>query len=108
MGTGPVALGPLGLIGWPALGGDHDFLLPWSPLTAGLEQVLEFMYTAKLSLSPENVDEVLTVAGFLQMHEIISACNTLRSLSAPVESSRECQEALEMAGRGLPYPKGCI
>ena len=28
---------------------------------AGLGQVLEFMYTAKLSLSSENVDDVLAV-----------------------------------------------
>nr|XP_056721439.1 zinc finger and BTB domain-containing protein 17 [Euleptes europaea] len=54
---------------------------------AGLEQVLEFMYTAKLSLSAENVDDVLAVASFLQMQEIISACNTLRALSGPAETS---------------------
>ncbi|XP_077167137.1 zinc finger and BTB domain-containing protein 17 isoform X2 [Paroedura picta] len=53
---------------------------------AGLEQVLEFMYTARLSLSVENVDDVLAVASFLQMQEIISACNTLRALSGPAET----------------------
>ncbi|XP_078001790.1 zinc finger and BTB domain-containing protein 17 isoform X2 [Phascolarctos cinereus] len=52
---------------------------------AGLGQVLEFMYTAKLSLSPENVEDVLAVAGFLQMQDIVSACNALKSL--PVETS---------------------
>ncbi|XP_042333869.1 zinc finger and BTB domain-containing protein 17 isoform X2 [Sceloporus undulatus] len=50
---------------------------------AGLEQVLEFMYTAKLTLSPENVEDVLAVAGFLQMQEVIGACNTLRAFAAP-------------------------
>ncbi|NXU92179.1 ZBT17 protein, partial [Xiphorhynchus elegans] len=45
---------------------------------AGLGQVLEFMYTAKLSLSPDNVEDVLAVAGFLQMQEIVSACNALK------------------------------
>ncbi|XP_048375419.1 zinc finger and BTB domain-containing protein 17 isoform X2 [Sphaerodactylus townsendi] len=54
---------------------------------AGLEQVLEFMYTARLSLSVNNVDDVLAVASFLQMQEIISACNTLRALSGPAENS---------------------
>ncbi|NWR52651.1 ZBT17 protein, partial [Regulus satrapa] len=53
---------------------------------AGLGQVLEFMYTAKLSLSPDNVEDVLAVAGFLQIQEIVSACNALKSLSAPPEN----------------------
>ncbi|XP_034257503.1 zinc finger and BTB domain-containing protein 17 isoform X2 [Pantherophis guttatus] len=50
---------------------------------AGLEHVLEFMYTAKLTLSPENVEDVLAVGTFLQMQEVVQACNTLRALSAP-------------------------
>uniref|UniRef100_A0A4X2JW40 Zinc finger and BTB domain-containing protein 17 n=1 Tax=Vombatus ursinus TaxID=29139 RepID=A0A4X2JW40_VOMUR len=54
---------------------------------AGLGQVLEFMYTAKLSLSPDNVEDVLAVAGFLQMQDIVSACNALKSL--PVETCTE-------------------
>ncbi|NWX14868.1 ZBT17 protein, partial [Aegotheles bennettii] len=58
---------------------------------AGLGQVLEFMYTAKLSLNPDNVEDVLAVAGFLQMQEIVSACNALKSLAVPVESSAESQ-----------------
>ncbi|NXU69555.1 ZBT17 protein, partial [Horornis vulcanius] len=53
---------------------------------AGLGHVLEFMYTAKLSLSPDNVEDVLAVAGFLQMQEIVSACNALKSLSVPPEN----------------------
>uniref|UniRef100_A0A8C6JNV4 Zinc finger and BTB domain-containing protein 17 n=1 Tax=Melopsittacus undulatus TaxID=13146 RepID=A0A8C6JNV4_MELUD len=53
---------------------------------AGLGQVLEFMYTAKLSLNPDNVEDVLAVAGFLQMQEIVSACNALKSLTVPAES----------------------
>uniref|UniRef100_A0AAQ5X4N0 Zinc finger and BTB domain-containing protein 17 n=1 Tax=Amphiprion ocellaris TaxID=80972 RepID=A0AAQ5X4N0_AMPOC len=48
---------------------------------AGLGQVLEFMYTAKLSLSPQNVEDVLSVAHFLQMHEIINACSAYQSMS---------------------------
>ncbi|XP_064027966.1 zinc finger and BTB domain-containing protein 17 isoform X2 [Pogoniulus pusillus] len=58
---------------------------------AGLHQVLEFMYTAKLSLSPDNVEDVLAVAGFLQMQEIVSACNALKSLAAPAGSPSESQ-----------------
>ncbi|XP_072833488.2 zinc finger and BTB domain-containing protein 17 isoform X2 [Pogona vitticeps] len=65
---------------------------------AGLEQVLEFMYTAKLSLSLENVEDVLAVAGFLQMQEVIGACNALRALSAPAGNSSPCLEAPVAAG----------
>ncbi|XP_049627939.1 zinc finger and BTB domain-containing protein 17 [Suncus etruscus] len=58
---------------------------------AGLGQVLEFMYTAKLSLSSENVDDVLAVASFLQMQDIIIACHALKSLderdTIPCENS---------------------
>ncbi|XP_062449534.1 zinc finger and BTB domain-containing protein 17 isoform X2 [Rhea pennata] len=59
---------------------------------AGLGQVLEFMYTAKLSLNPDNVEDVLAVAGFLQMQEIVSACNALKSLAVPAESAARSQE----------------
>ncbi|KAL9825426.1 zinc finger and BTB domain-containing protein 17 isoform 1-T1 [Geothlypis trichas] len=59
---------------------------------AGLGQVLEFMYTAKLSLSPDNVEDVLAVAGFLQMQEIVSACNALKSLSVPPENPQQTPE----------------
>ncbi|KAM3921818.1 zinc finger and BTB domain-containing protein 17 [Leptodactylus fuscus] len=48
---------------------------------AGLGQVLEFMYTARLNLTRENVEDVLAVAGFLQMQEIVNACTALKSLS---------------------------
>ncbi|XP_053546224.1 zinc finger and BTB domain-containing protein 17 [Bombina bombina] len=48
---------------------------------AGLGQVLEFMYTARLSLTRDNVEDVLAVAGFLQMQEIVNACTALKSLS---------------------------
>ncbi|XP_056399436.1 zinc finger and BTB domain-containing protein 17 [Hyla sarda] len=48
---------------------------------AGLGQVLEFMYTARLNLTRENVEDVLVVAGFLQMQEIVNACTALKSLS---------------------------
>ncbi|XP_039084923.1 zinc finger and BTB domain-containing protein 17 isoform X2 [Hyaena hyaena] len=56
---------------------------------AGLRQVLEFMYTAKLSLSSENVDDVLAVASFLQMQDIITACHALKSLAEPAASPGE-------------------
>ncbi|XP_009328615.1 PREDICTED: zinc finger and BTB domain-containing protein 17 [Pygoscelis adeliae] len=59
---------------------------------AGLGQVLEFMYTAKLSLNPDNVEDVLAVAGFLQMQEIVSACNALKSLAVPGESPAKSQQ----------------
>ncbi|XP_041654304.1 zinc finger and BTB domain-containing protein 17 [Cheilinus undulatus] len=48
---------------------------------AGLGQVLEFMYTAKLSLSPQNVEDVRTVASFLQMQEIVNACSAYQSMA---------------------------
>eukprot|EP00064_Thunnus_orientalis_P017431 superscaffoldBa00003701_g17513 len=53
---------------------------------AGLGQVLEFMYTAKLSLSPQNVEDVLTVANFLQMQEIVNACSAYQSMANPAPS----------------------
>lgn len=56
---------------------------------AGLGQVLEFMYTARLSLSSENVDDVLAVASFLQMQDIITACHALKSLEEPATSPRD-------------------
>ncbi|XP_004705220.1 zinc finger and BTB domain-containing protein 17 isoform X1 [Echinops telfairi] len=65
---------------------------------AGLGQVLEFMYTAKLSLSPENVDDVLAVASFLQMQDIITACHTLKSLAEPAISPGDNIEALAAGG----------
>lgn len=53
---------------------------------AGLEQVLEFMYTAKLTLNPQNVEDVLAVASFLQMQEIVNACSAFQSLAVPLSS----------------------
>ncbi|KAI1892637.1 hypothetical protein AGOR_G00135620 [Albula goreensis] len=54
---------------------------------AGLGQVLEFMYTAKLCLSPQNVDDVLAVAAFLQMQEITNACKAYRSLTGAASTN---------------------
>ncbi|XP_045441130.1 zinc finger and BTB domain-containing protein 17 isoform X4 [Pipistrellus kuhlii] len=65
---------------------------------AGLGQVLEFIYTAKLSLSSENVDDVLAVASFLQMQDIITACHALKSLAKPATSPGENTEAVAMEG----------
>ncbi|XP_077074447.1 zinc finger and BTB domain-containing protein 17 isoform X3 [Siphateles boraxobius] len=50
---------------------------------SGLEQVLEFMYTAKLTLGPQNIEDVLAVATFLQMQEIVNACSAFQSLTVP-------------------------
>lgn len=66
--------------------------------STGLGQVLEFMYTAKLSLSPENVDDVLAVASFLQMQDIITACHTLKSLAEPSSTTGESADASAMEG----------
>lgn len=65
---------------------------------AGLGQVLEFMYTAKLSLSPENVDDVLAVASFLQMQDIVTACHTLKSLAEPSSTTGESADASAVEG----------
>ncbi|XP_072553461.1 zinc finger and BTB domain-containing protein 17 isoform X2 [Salminus brasiliensis] len=54
---------------------------------AGLGQVLEFMYTAKLTLNPQNVEDVLAVATFLQMQEIVNACFAYKSLAGPTASN---------------------
>jgi len=54
-----------------------------SILYSGLEQVLEFMYTAKLTLNPQNIEDVLVVATFLQMQEIVNACSAFQSLTVP-------------------------
>lgn len=64
------------------------------------------MYTAKLSLSPENVEDVLAVAGFLQMQEIVSACNALKSLSVPPENPPGLnQQQIGMYPPGFPSPR---
>lgn len=52
-------------------------------VVAGLGQVLEFIYTAKLNLSPQNLEDVLTVANFLQMQEIVNACSAYQSVATP-------------------------
>ncbi|XP_057682157.1 zinc finger and BTB domain-containing protein 17 [Corythoichthys intestinalis] len=53
---------------------------------AGLAQVLEFMYTAKLSLTSDNVEAVVAVANFLQMEEIVNACSVYQSVNDPAPS----------------------
>ncbi|XP_019746510.1 zinc finger and BTB domain-containing protein 17 isoform X2 [Hippocampus comes] len=53
---------------------------------AGLSQVLEFMYTAKLSLTPDNFEDVMAVANFLQMQEIVNACSMYQSVTDPAPS----------------------
>ncbi|XP_034359489.1 zinc finger and BTB domain-containing protein 17 isoform X1 [Arvicanthis niloticus] len=65
---------------------------------AGLGQVLEFMYTAKLNLSPENVDDVLAVASFLQMQDIITACQTLKSFAEPSSTAGESADTSAVEG----------
>lgn len=44
------------------------------------------MYTAKLSLSPQNLEDVLAVANFLQMQEIVNACSAYQSMATPAVS----------------------
>lgn len=44
------------------------------------------MYTSKLTLSPQNVEDVLTVANFLQMQEIVNACSAYQSMANPTPS----------------------
>lgn len=44
------------------------------------------MYTAKLSLSTQNVEDVLAVANFLQMQEIVNACSAYQSMANPAPS----------------------
>ncbi|XP_020314627.1 zinc finger and BTB domain-containing protein 17 [Oncorhynchus kisutch] len=56
---------------------------------AGLGQVLEFMYTAKLSLSPQNVEDVVAVATFLQMQEIVNACSAYQSLAVSTSQTTQ-------------------
>uniref|UniRef100_A0A3Q4HXU2 Zinc finger and BTB domain containing 17 n=1 Tax=Neolamprologus brichardi TaxID=32507 RepID=A0A3Q4HXU2_NEOBR len=55
-------------------------------LDISLGQVLDFMYTAKLTLNLQNVEDVLSVAHFLQMQEIVNACSAYQSLSNPAPS----------------------
>lgn len=66
------------------------------------------MYTAKLSLSPDNVEDVLAVAGFLQMQEIVSACNALKSLTVPSENPPGMNQQPSKIGTyplGFPSPR---
>ncbi|XP_048450228.1 zinc finger and BTB domain-containing protein 17-like, partial [Rhincodon typus] len=60
---------------------------------AGLGQVLEFMYTAKLNLTSANVFDVQAVAGFLQMHDIVSTCNTfIEGIETPGSDGKQEKE----------------
>ncbi|XP_048839798.1 zinc finger and BTB domain-containing protein 17 isoform X2 [Brienomyrus brachyistius] len=63
---------------------------------AGLGQILEFMYTAKLSLGPQNVEDVLAVATFLQMQEIVNACSAYRSFAIPGSHQATTDRAEEL------------
>uniref|UniRef100_A0A8D3BYX3 Zinc finger and BTB domain containing 17 n=1 Tax=Scophthalmus maximus TaxID=52904 RepID=A0A8D3BYX3_SCOMX len=87
---------------------------------SGLGQVLEFMYTAKLSLSPQNVEDVLAVANFLTMQEIVNACSAYQSMANPTPSiitldftvdekpgeseQREVQKSVEEQAAAQPNP----
>ncbi|XP_009862992.1 PREDICTED: zinc finger and BTB domain-containing protein 17-like, partial [Apaloderma vittatum] len=68
---------------------------------AGLGQVLEFMYTAKLSLNPDNVEDVLAVAGFLQMQEIVSAW---ANKATTEDKTAVAEEAVGRPDRTKPVP----
>ncbi|CAH2318475.1 zinc finger and BTB domain-containing 17 [Pelobates cultripes] len=75
---------------------------------AGLGHVLEFMYTARLSLTRENVEDVLAVAGFLQMQEIVNACTALKSLSIPTGSDSNSLGTLTASQGGLLHIEGSL
>eukprot|EP00061_Rhincodon_typus_P015791 g43677.t1 len=67
-----------------------SFILSWD---GGLGQVLEFMYTAKLNLTSANVFDVQAVAGFLQMHDIVSTCNTfIEGIETPGSDGKQEKE----------------
>lgn len=67
---------------------------------AGLGQVLEFIYTAKLNLSPQNLEDVLTVANFLQMQEIVNACSAYQSVATPSVSLLALDFAVDKPAEG--------
>ncbi|XP_012991976.1 zinc finger and BTB domain-containing protein 17 isoform X2 [Esox lucius] len=85
---------------------------------AGLGQVLEFMYTAKLSLSSQNVEDVVAVATFLQMQEIVNACSAYQSLAVSSSSQttqdftdhkiEEGQQDIEKEPSKTTSPNGAI
>lgn len=50
---------------------------------AGLGLVLDFMYTSKLNLSIDNIADVMSVANFLKMPEIINACSAYQTMASP-------------------------
>nr|AAH91717.1 MGC85135 protein [Xenopus laevis] len=75
---------------------------------AGLGQVLEFMYTAQLSLTRDNVEDVLAVAGFLQMQEIVNACTALKSLSITPGATATCLESLTPVQGDVPQGEGAV
>ncbi|KAM6977010.1 zinc finger and BTB domain-containing protein 17-like [Aplochiton taeniatus] len=64
---------------------------------AGLGQVLEFMYTAKLSLSPQNVEDVVAVANFLQMQEIVNACSAYQSVAVSASAAAASNTAQDFS-----------
>ena len=66
----------------PSAAASPALLLKSCSGSAGLGQVLEFMYTAKLSLSCQNVEDVVAVANFLQMQEVVNACSAYQSVTA--------------------------
>nr|XP_020468276.1 zinc finger and BTB domain-containing protein 17 isoform X2 [Monopterus albus] len=66
---------------------------------AGLGQILEFMYTAKLSLSPQNIEDVMAVANFLQMQEIVNACSAYQSMASPAPSLITLDFGVEKTGQ---------
>uniref|UniRef100_A0A3B3ZSA9 Uncharacterized protein n=1 Tax=Periophthalmus magnuspinnatus TaxID=409849 RepID=A0A3B3ZSA9_9GOBI len=50
---------------------------------AGLGLVLDFMYTSKLNLTINTVVDVMTVATFLKMPEIVNACSAYQTMANP-------------------------
>lgn len=72
---------------------------------AGLEQVLEFMYTAKLTLNAQNIEDVLAVATFLQMQEIVNACSAFQSLTVSSAPKPVVTEPLEEQTKSVKKPE---
>lgn len=59
------------------------------------------MYTSKLGLTPQNVDDVLSVAHFLQMQEIINACSAYQSVSRPAPNIITVEDPIDKSGTQL-------
>uniref|UniRef100_A0A8C8VGN1 Zinc finger and BTB domain containing 8A n=1 Tax=Pelusios castaneus TaxID=367368 RepID=A0A8C8VGN1_9SAUR len=61
--------------------------------------ILDFVYSGKLSLTGENVIEVMSAASYLQMTDIISVCKTFIKSSLDIsEKEKDCYFSLSEKG----------